>query len=421
MVKVLTLDDVNIEGKTVLLRVDINSPLDPATKAFLDDTRIRAILPTLHRLVKAKVILLAHQSRPGKNDFTSTLGHARELGRLLGRQVKWVDDIHGPNAMAAIETLQPGELLMLNNVRMDDEETSTKGDVHTMSETSLVQHLASVADLFVNDAFACAHRATPSIIGFTHLVPCVAGELMGNELSKLSHALESPARPCLAVLGGVKVNDSIQVADNMLRNGIADEVWPTGGVANLLLDLAGIDIGDVNRSFLKNELGDHWKSTITQAKELINDHGDKIHLPVDVAANVEGNRVDMSITDLPLEAPLFDMGLASIRHLSNAIKNAGTIVLNGPAGVFELNDFALGTVEMLNACAESDGYVVVGGGHTATLVAKRGLGDSMGHVSTGGGACLDFIAGRTLPAVASLEASARSFSMDVSASPEKNA
>lgn len=420
MVKVLTFDDVNVDGKTVLLRVDINSPLDPGTKAFLDDTRIQAILPTLQRLVKARVIVLAHQSRPGKNDFTSTLGHSRELGRLLGRQVKWVEDIHGPTAMAAIEGLEPGEILMLNNVRMDEEETSTSEDIDAMAETSLVQHLASVADVFVNDAFACAHRATPSIVGFTHLLPCVAGELMGDELKKLGEALESPNRPCLAVLGGVKVNDSIQVADNMLRNGIADEVWPTGGVANLLLDLAGIDIGDVNRSFLKNELGDHWMTTVGQAKALINDHGDQIHLPVDVAANVEGNRVDMSIDNLPLEAPLFDMGLASIRHLSNAIKSAGTVILNGPAGVFELNDFALGTVEMLNACAESDAYVVVGGGHTATLVAKRGLASKMGHVSTGGGACLDFIAGRTLPAIASLEASAQSFSMDVSVTAEKN-
>ena len=195
MVKVLTLDDVNVEGKTVLVRVDINSPLDPATRAFLDDTRIQAILPTLQRLVKARVILLAHQSRPGKNDFTSTLGHARELGRLLGRPVKWVEDIHGTKAMAAIEALQPGDILMLNNVRMDPEEVTVKGDVETMAETAMVQHLASVADLFVNDAFACAHRSTPSIVGFTHLLPCVAGELMGNELRKLSQALETPARP----------------------------------------------------------------------------------------------------------------------------------------------------------------------------------------------------------------------------------
>ena len=160
----------------------------------------------------------------------------------MGRQVKWVNDIHGPKAMEAIEQLEIGQLLMLNNVRMDEEEVTVKGDFTAMGETHLVQRLASVADLFVNDAFACAHRSTPSIVGFTGLLPCVAGELMGNELRKLDHALETPERPCLAVLGGVKVDDSVQVADNMLRNGIADELWPTGGVANLMLDLAGFDI-----------------------------------------------------------------------------------------------------------------------------------------------------------------------------------
>ncbi len=397
MANVLTLDDVNVDGKTVLLRVDINSPLDPGTKAFLDDTRIRAILPTLQRLVRAKVILLAHQSRPGKDDFTSTLGHARELGRLLGRQVKWVNDIHGPKAMEAIEQLEIGQLLMLNNVRMDEEEVTVKGDFTAMGETHLVQRLASVADLFVNDAFACAHRSTPSIVGFTGLLPCVAGELMGNELRKLDHALETPERPCLAVLGGVKVDDSVQVADNMLRNGIADELWPTGGVANLMLDLAGFDIGE----------------------SLIHDHGDKIHLPVDLAANIEGNRVDIPLDDFPIEAPFWDIGIKSVFHLSAAIRRAGTIILNGPSGVFENPDFALGTIEMLNACAESDGYAVMGGGHTATLVAQRGLANKMGHVSTGGGACLDYIAGRPLPAVVSLEQSAVAFGIDITSAERK--
>ncbi len=418
MAKVLTLDDVNVDGKTVLLRVDINSPLDPATKAFLDDTRIRAILPTIQRLVKAKVIIMAHQSRPGKDDFTSTLGHARELGRLLGRQVKWVDDIHGPKAMKAIEELQAGQLLMLNNVRMDEEETTVK-DIVAMAETRFVQRLASVADLFVNDAFACAHRATPSIIGFTGLLPCVAGELMGNEIQKLDHALETPERPCLAVLGGVKVDDSIQVADNMLRNNIADALWPTGGVANLLLDLAGYDIGEPNRAFLKKELGKNWGATIRQAKALIEDYGNAIHLPVDLAANIEGNRVDIPLDKFPIEAQFWDIGITSVFHLSAAIRAAGTIILNGPAGVFENPDFALGTIEMLNACAESDGYAVMGGGHTATLVAQRGLAGKMGHVSTGGGACLDYIAGRPLPAVVSLEQSAVAFGIDISSAETK--
>ena len=171
MAKVLSLDDVNVEGKTVLLRVDINSPLDPATKTFLDDTRIRAILPTLQRLSKAKVILLAHQSRPGRDDFTSTLGHARELGRLLGRPVKWVNDIHGQKAMEAIEAMESGQLLMLNNVRMDEEEATMKGDIAAMADTQLVQRLSSVADMYVNDAFACAHRSAPSCLLYTSPSP----------------------------------------------------------------------------------------------------------------------------------------------------------------------------------------------------------------------------------------------------------
>jgi len=413
MTRVLSLDNVNVEGKTVLVRVDINSPLDPSTKEFLDDTRIRAIIPTLNRLSKSKTVLLAHQSRPGKDDFTSTLGHSRELGRVLGRNVKWVEDIHGQKAMEAIESLENGEILILNNVRMDEEEISFKGDFHEMSETKFVQRLASVADLFVNDAFACAHRSSPSIVGFCNDIPCVAGELMRYEIEKLNLALDKPRRPCIAVVGGIKVADSISVADNMLRKGIADQVWATGGVANLLIELSGNDIGEINHSFLVKELGKDYHPTVETAKALLNDFDEQINLPTDLAANVEDNRVDISVSQLPIDAPLFDMGINSIMALSFAIKNAGTIILNGPAGVFEVEDFALGTIEMLNACAESNGYVVVGGGHTATLIMNRGLSEKMGHLSTGGGACLDYMAGKVLPGIASLEISADKFFMDV--------
>jgi phosphoglycerate kinase len=302
MASVFTLDNVNVDNKTVLVRVDINCPLRPDTKSFLDTTRIRAIVPTLNRLTRAKVVLLAHQSRPGKQDFTSTLGHSRELGRLLGRPVQWVDDLAGEKAMKAIEALECGDVLMLNNVRMFDEELETKGDFNTHSETTMVQNLASVADLFVYDAFACAHRSTPSGVGFTHLIPCVAGELMKHEMNQLDRALENPARPCIAVLGGIKVDDSILVADNMLRNNICDEFWPTGGVANLLLELSGVEIGPANHDFLVNELGKMWHQTVETAKSLLSDFSDKIHLPVDVAANVEDNRVDLSLSELPIDA-----------------------------------------------------------------------------------------------------------------------
>ena len=413
MANVLTLDNINVDGKTVLVRVDINSPLDPSTRAFLDDTRIRAILPTINRLSKAKTVLIAHQSRPGKNDFTSTLGHARELGRLLGRTIKWVQDIHGEKAMKAIEAMNDGDILMLNNIRMDPEEAGSKGDSLALSETSLVQDLASVADVFVNDAFACAHRNSPSIVGFAHHLPCVAGELMAHEIRQLDVALESPARPCIAVLGGIKVDDSIEVALNMLNNSIADEVWLTGGVANLAIHLSGHDIGDGNVEFLQNELKDAWEPTVDSAKSLLTTYADRIVLPVDVAANVEGNRIDLKIEELPIHAPLFDLGLQSIRALSTRIKEAGTVILNGPAGVFELPDFALGTIEMLSACAETKGYALMGGGHTATLVSQRGMSDKMGHVSTGGGACLDYIAGRILPGIHALELSAQRYQLEI--------
>ena len=413
MARVLTLDNVNVEGKTVLVRVDINCPMDPATNTFLDDTRIKAILPTLNQLSKAKVIILAHQSRPGKNDFTSTLGHSRELGRLLGRQIKWVDDIYGSKAMEAIEQLQNGQILMLNNVRMDEQEISTTGGFTTMAKTKMVQALSGIADIFVNDAFACAHRSTPSITGFTHEIPCVAGELMGQEIRKLDSALEDPQRPCMAILGGIKVDDSVTVADNMLRKGIADSVWVTGGVANMMVELSGVDIGELNHNFLVNELGDNYHSTVETAKSLLNDFSQKIHLPVDLAANIEANRVDLFLADLPVEAPLIDLGIQSTMAISAAIKKAGTIILNGPAGIFELPDFSLGTIEILNACAEAEGYTVMGGGHTATLVVKRGLADKMDHVSTGGGASLNYIAGRTLPGIASLEASAKQFAVEI--------
>ena len=413
MERVLTIDDVHLDGRTVLVRVDINSPLDPESKIFLDYTRMKMILPTLNKLAKAKVVILAHQSRPGKKDFISTHAHARELQGMIGRPVKWVNDIHGLTALKAIEQMKDGDILLLNNVRMDSDEINLRGDFETLSNSTMVQRLAGVVDAFVYDAFACAHRATPSTTGFTHLLPCISGELMRSEISILEGIINEPKRPCIAVLGGIKIDDSVGVADNMLRTGVCDNIWVTGGVANLFLEISGVEIGQLNHNFLVNELGRAWNNTVAIAKSLLRDFPDNIILPVDVAANIESSRVDLRIESLPLEAPLFDIGINSIRALSRAIKEAGTVILNGPAGVFEIQDFALGTIEMLNACAESSAFTVIGGGHTATLVKSMDIANRMNHVSTGGGACLELLAGKTLPALAGLEASAKRFEMSI--------
>ena len=357
------MDEVRLEGKTVLLRVDINSPLHPTTKAFLDDTRIREILPTMRKLAKSKTVIMTHQSRPGKNDFTGTLGHARELGRLLGKPVKWVDDIHGDKALAAIEAMQVGDILMLNNVRMDAQELSMKNNTfESLLDSQIVTRLSSVADVFINDAFACAHRNSPSITGFTHAIPCVAGELMNKEVRALQKASEQPERPCIAILGGIKVDDSVGVADNMLRTGITDQVWVIGGVANLFLMCNGINIGSPSETFLRNELGKGWDETFEKAEALLRDYSEQIIMPEDLAANIGGNRVDTPVSALPVEAALIDLGVMSTLKMSKAIKEAGTVILNGPAGVFEMDDFAFGTIEMLNACSESSAYTVKGEG-----------------------------------------------------------
>ena len=407
---ILSLDDVFLEDRTVLLRIDANCPLNPETHEFLDDMRLRAVVGTINRLVRSKVVILTHQSRPGRKDFTSTSGHARELQRLLGRTVRFVDDIHGERAMQAIESLEAGDILMLDNARMDPEEVSCKGaDLDRQFETQIVQRLSSVTDAFVNDAFACSHRNSPSITGFTHALPCIAGDLMLAEHHALSDVLSEPERPCIAVLGGIKVDDSVRVVSNMLENGIADEVWPVGGVANMFLEVMGYQLGEQSSAFLKNELGSEWEPTCDRIRGLLALYADRIVLPVDLAANVQGERVGLSLEDLPSEHPLMDIGVASTLALSAAIKNAGTVILNGPAGVFEIEAFSFGTIEVLNACAESDAHVVMGGGHTATLVSQRRLGRQMGHVSTGGGACLEFLAGGILPGFESLRISAKRF------------
>ncbi len=409
-----TLDDVYLDGKTVLLRIDGNSPLHPINNSFLDDSRLKGVIPTINKLAKTKLIILTHQSRPGKKDFTSTSGHAREFQRLLGRTVKFVEDICGEKAFSAIEEMSVGDILLLNNVRMNQEELECKSnDFESQMDTHFVQRLSSIADVFVNDAFACAHRNSPSITGFTFALPCIAGSLMMNELNSLENAMKHPKKPCIAVLGGIKVDDSVKVAKNMLKENITDRILVTGGVANLFLDLSGINIGEVNRNFLKKELGEKWDSTCEDIRKILSNYSNKIIIPKDVALNIDGKRVDVNISQLPTEYQIFDMGVQSTVTVSSEIKNAGTIILNGPAGVFELDGFKFGTMEIINACAESEAFVVVGGGHTATLINNLGLSKEIGHVSTGGGACLEFLAGNKLSGVESLEISAKRFGLTI--------
>ncbi len=415
MGSVLTLADAGLAGKRVLLRVDVNSPLDPVTKDFLDDSRLRGILPTLRRLASSRVIILAHQSRPGKVDFTNMYAHSDLLSRLLGRPITFIPDVCGDLAQESIRNMRQGDMLFLDNVRgHPDEMGMKKSDFSELHESEIVQNLAPLVDAYVCDAFAAAHRNSPTLSGFGKALPCFAGELMAKEVKALKMAVEAPPKPYTAVLGGVKCDDSLDIANNLCERGVADTIVPVGAVGNLMLWASGINIGQGNEDFLRNELGDAFEPTWELANSLLLNHSDRLLLPIDVAAEIDGKRVDLPIEQLPPSGPLFDIGLQTCMRMREHIVDAGCVLWNGPAGFFEKDPFAFGTIEILNQCCESNGFVIIGGGHTSTLVNERKVADLVGHNSTGGGACLTMLAGRRMPVIEALEASRDDFANKLS-------
>jgi len=411
MTSFLTLDDVRLSGKTVLVRVDVNSPLNPVTGEFLDDSRLRAIMPTMRRLADAKVVLLAHQSRPGKTDFTSMERHAELLGVLLGREVTFIDDVCGERALRAIQGMNSGEMIFLDNVRDHPEEMGLrKSDFEELAGCEMVTKLASVADAFVCDAFACAHRNSPTITGLSLVLPSYAGLLMQHELAALATAVENPARPYTVILGGVKCDDSLDIALNLLERGQVDTVVPVGVVGNLMLWASGHSLGEDNEAFIRNSLDGEFERTWEMAVQVVEEYSEKLLLPIDLAIEEDGERVAISVGELPTEHPIYDVGLGTLMTIRPAVMNAGCVLWNGPASYFEKPAFAFGTIEIMNVCAETEAFVIIGGGHTSTLVVQRGLSEKFDHNSTGGGACLTFLANKRMPALEALEQSAAKFS-----------
>ncbi len=408
---VLSLDDARLTGNRVLLRVDINSPLDPATGEFLDDTRLRAILPTLKRLADAKVAMLGHQSRPGRVDFTSMEGHAERISRLLGRRIRFVPDVCGEAALAAIESMQQGEMLMLDNVRGQPEETALNGaSEDQLAESEIVRNLASVCDAYVTDAFAAAHRNSPSISGFGTALPCFAGELMAREVEALRIATEQPPQPYVAILGGMKCDDSLRIAANLLGSGKAQTIVAVGVVGNLMLWASGHDIGEANRSFIEQSHGDAFAETKRMADEIWAEHSESLLLPSDLAIEQDGQRRAISVDELPTEYPIHDIGIGTLMSIRPIVMQAGCVLWNGPASYFEKEAFAFGTIEVLNICVETPAFTIIGGGHTSALVNQRRVADRIDHVSTGGGACLTMLAGEPMPGIEALRTSAALFS-----------
>lgn len=388
-----TIEDIDVKGKKVIVRCDFNVPQD-ANGKITDDRRIVSALPTIKYLLEkgAKIILMSHLGRP-KNGYEPKFSMkpvAERLSQLLGKEVKLAEDeeVVGENAVRLTKDMKVGDVVLLENVRFV--KTETKNDLE------FAKKLASLADIYVNDAFGTAHRAHSSTAGIAKYLPAVAGFLIEKEITVMGNALNNPKRPFVAILGGSKVSDKIGVINNLLEK--VDKLIIGGGMAYTFMKAQGMNVG---KSLLEADKIDYAKEMITKAKE----KGVELLLPVDTVvtkefdANAESMVSENGMTD---EYMGMDIGPKTIENFTNALKDAKTVIWNGPMGVFEMPRFAVGTEKIADALSKIDGTTIIGGGDSAAAVEQLGYADKMTHISTGGGASLEFLEGLELPGIAAL-------------------
>ena len=402
-----TLDEFDVAGKTVLCRLDLNRPVDRATGTLKSTARIEASVSTVRELSDkgAKLVLLAHQGSDIEyKNFYCTRPHADVLSRLLERPVQWIDDVCGPAAREKISALQNGEILLLDNVRFCSEEQtlfekSLKLSHEEQSKTQVVSKLAPLADLYVCDAFAAAHRDQPSLCGFEQLLPSYMGRLFEKEYCVISELMESPARPCTFVLGGAKISDAFLMLETVLRGGAADRVLTGGLVGNILLAAKGEEIGKGSLDFIyKSNYGEY----IDVAKGLLEKYADRIVLPEDLAWLENGERREAAVGSIPADIASLDIGSKTAENYRRLIESSATVFVNGPMGVFEQETTELGTKTVWLALGATRAYTVVGGGDSITATSKYGQTDNIDYICTGGGALIRFLTGEELPVVKAL-------------------
>ena len=388
-----TIRDIDLKGKKVLVRCDFNVPLDE-NQNITDNTRIVAALPTIKYLLEnnCKIILCSHLGRP-KGEFKpefSLKPVAKELSRLLGKEVIMAKDVIGEDATEKAANLKEGEILLLENVRFHREETD--------NDPEFSKKLASMAEIYVNDAFGAAHRAHSSTVGVASYLPAVSGFLIEKELKFLGNALNNPERPFMAILGGAKVSDKIGVIDNLLEK--VDTLLIGGGMAYTFFKAQGYNVGD---SLCEEDKLDLAKELMQKAK----DKGVKLMLPVDTKIGKEpkaGTETKtVACTEIPDGWEGLDIGEKTINMFKEELQKAKTVVWNGPLGLFEVEEFAVGTNEIAKVLADLDATTIIGGGDSAAAVRKAGLQDKMTHISTGGGASLEFLEGKKLPGIECLQ------------------
>lgn len=412
-----TLDKFNFTGKTVLCRVDINQPVDRENGTLKSTARIEACVPTVRELSDkgARVVLLAHQGSDIEyQNFSCTKPHAQVLERLLERPVQWIDDVCGPAARDKIQSLHDGDILLLDNVRYVSEEQTLfemklRLTPEQQAKTLLVEKLAPLADYYVCDAFAAAHRDQPSLCGFEQVLPSAMGRLFEKEYCVISELMEAPEKPCVFVLGGSKISDAFMMMETILGNGVADQVLTGGLVGNILLAAKGAQIGRGSLDFIYKS---NYGAYIEKAKMLYETYADKLVLPVDLAYVHDGVRMECPLDHVPDEICALDIGTITARKYENILLHAKTVFVNGPMGVFEKPETEFGTKVVFEALGDSSGYTVVGGGDSVTAATKYRVRDRLGYVCTGGGALIRFLSGEELPVVKALRHAAEAFEVD---------
>ena len=408
MVKMKRIDDFDYRAKRVLLRVDINSPIDPDTKLIVNDNRLQKSLPTIRKLLDkgAMLAIIAHQG--DTLDYQNLIPleeHAKKLSAYLGTEIGYIDDVAGPAAQERVKSLQPGEAVLLGNLRYLSEEISTfenavKLKPDEMLETYLVRGLAPIIDYYVNDAFAAAHRNAPSMVAFQEIKPSAAGDLLFDEVSALTKVMASPEHPSVFVLGGAKISDAFGMMKQVLASGTADKILTCGITGEIMLLAKGYRLGKTKEQFLSDRGLDVF---IADAEACLLEFGDRVEYPLDLAFAVDGIRHEVLIEDLPVEQMFMDIGAKTIEKYEQVINDAKTLFVNGPAGVYEDATFEAGTKAIWNAIAGAAGYSVIGGGDTVTAAAKFVNLDKIDYVCTAGGAMVRYLSGKKLPLIEAME------------------
>ncbi len=404
------LERFTYQDKAVLLRVDVNSPIDPQSRRIVNENRIRKSIPTIKYLLDngAKLAIIAHQGDTlDYQNLMSMQEHAEKLAFHLGRPIIYVEDVCGPTAVATVKALKSGEAVFLGNLRYLTEEVSgfekeVKLTAKEMLDTWLVRTLAPLFDYYVNDAFAAAHRSCPSMVAFQELLPTAGGRLLYDEYEALYKVLNGAAKPAVFVLGGAKISDAFGMMKTVLENGTADKILACGVTGQVMLIAQGVNLGQDTEKFL---IAKDLMVFVEPAREMLRDFPGRIDVPSDLAYEADGQRVDISISELPKDKISFmDIGPNTIARYDAIIKTAGTIFVNGPAGVYEDPLFEAGTKALWQSIADAPGYSVVGGGDTVSAASLFIDLAKINYVCTAGGAMVRFLSGKKLPLIKAMEA-----------------